>query len=182
MLGLLGYGVVRALTGDLPSVRTASQNGRPRHGEEALGLLLVLRAFASGSVALTGTEAVSNGVPSFRPPEARNAKTTLMAMGILFATIFLGISFLASRLGIVPDPEEVESVNSILTRALVGHGGYFYLVQFATSLFADPGRQHRVQRVPAPGVDPGPGSLPTAAVFLPRRPPRLHRRHRFPGV
>jgi amino acid transporter len=133
MLGLLGYGLVRALTGDLPAY-TPPPEWTTAHGEEALGLLLVLRAFASGSVALTGTEAVSNGVPAFQPPEPRNAKTTLVTMGLLFATIFVGISYLAGRLGIVPDPDEVESVNSILTRALVGHGWYFYLVQFATSL------------------------------------------------
>jgi amino acid transporter len=133
MLGLLAYGIAKALAGDLPDYQPPPA-WEAAHGSQALGLFLVLRAFASGSVALTGTEAVSNGVPAFKPPEARNAQTTLLAMGALFATIFVGISFLAGRLGIVPDPDEVESVNSILTRALVGHGWYFYLVQFSTSL------------------------------------------------
>ncbi|MDF3040304.1 MAG: hypothetical protein K0Q71_3010 [Thermomicrobiales bacterium] len=133
MLGLLGYGIVRAVTGTLPDY-TPPPAWLEAHEAAPLTLLLILRAFASGSVALTGTEAVSNGVPSFKPPEVRNAQVTLVAMGALFATIFLGISFLAGQLGIVPDPEEVESVNSVLTRALVGEGPYFYLVQFATAL------------------------------------------------
>jgi amino acid transporter len=133
MLGLIGYGLVRAATGTLPDY-TPPQAWVDAHPAAPLTLLLLLRAFASGSVALTGTEAVSNGVPSFKPPEVRNAQITLVAMGLLFGTIFLGIGFLAGRLGIVPDPEEVESVNSVLTRALVGEGWYFYLVQFSTAL------------------------------------------------
>ncbi len=133
MLGLLGYGLVRAVTGTLPDYAPPPA-WIEAHEAAPLTLLLILRAFASGSVALTGTEAVSNGVPSFKPPEVRNAQITLVAMGALFATIFLGISFLAGQLGIVPDPHEVESVNSVLTRALVGDGYYFYLVQFATAL------------------------------------------------
>ncbi len=133
MLGLLGYGLVRTASGTLPDY-TPPADWIEGHAAEPLALLLILRAFASGSVALTGTEAVSNGVPAFKPPEVRNAQVTLVAMGALFATIFLGISFLAGRLGIVPDPDEVESVNSVLTRALVGHGWYYYLIQFSTAL------------------------------------------------
>ena len=133
MLGLLGYGMIRAVTGNMPDY-TPPANWLEGHGTEPLALLLILRAFASGSVALTGTEAVSNGVPAFKPPEVRNAQTTLVTMGVLFATIFLGISYLAGRLGVVPDPSEVESVNSVLTRALVGEGWYYYLVQFSTAI------------------------------------------------
>lgn len=133
MLGMLGYGIARALTGTLPDY-TPPPEWISAHEAAPLTLLLVLRAFASGSVALTGTEAVSNGVPAFKPPEVRNAQITLVLMGIIFAVIFLGISYLAGQLEIVPDPHEVESVNSVLTRVLVGEGWYFYLVQFATAL------------------------------------------------
>ena len=105
--------------------------GGPRRGAR---LLLILRAFASGSVALTGTEAVSNGVPAFKPPEARNAQIVLISMGAFFAAIFLGISFLAAQLGILPDPTEEETVISQLARALVGASPYHYLVQFSTAL------------------------------------------------
>jgi amino acid transporter len=133
MLGLLGYGTVRAATGNLPEY-TPPPDWVDANAAGSLSVLLILRAFASGSVALTGTEAVSNGVPAFRPPEVRNAQRALLAMGVLFATIFLGISILAQQLGIVPDPEEVESVNSLLTRALVGEGWCFYLIQLSTAL------------------------------------------------
>ena len=69
---------------------------------QAVGLLLILRAFASGSVALTGTEAVANGVPAFKPPEPVNAAKTLTAMAILLAVLFIGITFVADSFGIVP--------------------------------------------------------------------------------
>ncbi|MBI2941321.1 MAG: APC family permease, partial [Chloroflexi bacterium] len=133
LLGLLAYGLYRFATGALPTFEPPAEwlvELRP----EPFAILLVLRAFASGSVALTGTEAVSNGVPAFKPPEARNAQITLVAMGATFLTIFLGISFLSSRIGIVPDPRELETVNSQLTRLLVGTGTYYYLVQVATAV------------------------------------------------
>ena len=101
---------------------------------EPLGLLLILRAFSSGAVALTGTEAVSNGVPAFKPPEVRNAQTVIVLMGTGFAIIFLGIGFLGGQLGIVPDPTEQETVLSQLTRTFVGTGAYYLLVQITTAL------------------------------------------------
>src|SRR5215218_3489799 len=64
-------------------------------GTKALGLMMLLRAFSSGAVALSGVEAVSNGVPSFRKPEARNAATTLAIMGGILGTCFIGVSVLA---------------------------------------------------------------------------------------
>jgi amino acid transporter len=134
IFGLLAYGLWLFATGGLPTY-VAPAEWREAHGVEALGLLLVLRAFASGSVALTGTEAVSNGVPAFKPPEARHAQIVLILMGIFFGTIFLAISFLAMQLGIVPDPSEQETVVSLLTGTLVGAGSpYHYLVQISTAL------------------------------------------------
>ena len=135
IFGLLAY---RRLAGRSPAHcrhYTAppgwTDGGRP----QGLGLLLILRAFAAGSVALTGTEAVSNGVRPSRPPEARNAGMVLILMGELFGAIFLGISFLASQIGIVPDPTEQETVISQLTRTLVGAGTPFhYLIQLSTAL------------------------------------------------
>lgn len=134
MFGLLAWGLWLAAQGALPAY-VAPESWHEAHGDEALGLFLILRAFASGSVALTGTEAVSNGVPAFRPPEARHAGQVLIIMGACFASIFLATSFLASQLGIVPDPSEQETVISQLTRTLVGEGSpYHYLVQLATAL------------------------------------------------
>jgi amino acid transporter len=132
--GLLVFGIWQVVTGTLPDY-SPPPAWLEEHGAEGLGLLLILRAFASGSVALTGTEAVSNGVPAFRPPETKNAGLVLILMGTFFASIFLGISFLSSQLGIVPDPSEQETVISQLTRTLVGAGTpYHYLIQIATAL------------------------------------------------
>ena len=134
ILGLLGYGLYRFATGDLPAY-AAPDSWRPVEGAQALGIILILRAFASGSVALTGTEAVSNGVPAFRPPEWRRAQRVLIVMGASFGVIFLGMSFLAGQIGILPDPSEAQTVVSQLTAVLVGAGTpYHYFVQISTAL------------------------------------------------
>src|SRR3989449_8445675 len=91
IFALLAYGLFRAATGTLPEY-PAPRAWRDAAAIEPLGILLVLRAFASGSVALTGVEAVSNGVPAFKPPEWRNAQVVLMLMGSFFGAIFLGMS------------------------------------------------------------------------------------------
>ena len=132
--GLLAFGLWRAFAGTLP-VYHPPPAWAAHEATQGLGLLLILRAFASGSVALTGTEAVSNGVPAFKPPEWRHAGAVLILMGTFFGTIFLGISFLASHLGIIPDPTEHETVISQITRLLVGGGTpYHYLIQISTAL------------------------------------------------
>jgi len=134
IVGLLAFGLFRYVTGTMPEYHApaawlAAQQAEP------LGILLILRAFSSGSVALTGTEAVSNGVPAFKPPEPRNAQRVLIMMGLFFGSIFLGMSFLASQLGILPDPTEQETVISQLTRTFVGAGTpYHYLVQVSTAV------------------------------------------------
>ena len=133
MLGLLAYGMYRLATDTLPDY-VAPPDWEAAAGAEGLGLLLILRAFASGSVALTGTEAVSNGVPAFKAPEARHAQRVLMLMAMCFATIFIGISFLAGHLEILPDPHEEKTVISQVARLLVGDGPYLYLVQLSTAL------------------------------------------------
>ena len=134
IFGLLGYGLFRFATGSLPAFSATAGLGQAQ-GIEALGLLLILRAFASGSVALTGVEAVSNGVPAFKPPESKNARVVLIAMGSLFGAIFLGMSFLAGQLGIMPNPSEQETVISQLAGALAGNSSPFhYLVQLSTAL------------------------------------------------
>jgi len=133
VLGLIGYGLARYLSGGLPEY-VAPQGYEAEAGAGPLTVLLVLRAFASGAVALTGTEAVSNGVPAFQRPEVRNARITLVVMGLLFATIFLGFSFLADELAILPAPDEAETVNSQIARTLIGDGPVFYLIQLSTAL------------------------------------------------
>jgi amino acid transporter len=133
IFGLLLFGLIRFASGTMPDyIPPAGWNTDTI--VEPLGLLLILRAFSSGAVALTGTEAVSNGVPAFKPPEVRNAQTVIMLMGTGFAIIFLGIGFLGGQLGIVPDPSEQETVLSQITRTFVGTGPYYLLVQIATAL------------------------------------------------
>lgn len=135
VIGLIGFGLVRATTGTLPHYEAPEAWRQTAEAGEALGILLLLRAFASGAVALTGTEAVSNGVPAFRPPEWRRAQVVLVVMGACFATIFIGMSFLATQLGVVPDPSEQETVLSQVTRTLVGaETPIHFTVQLATAL------------------------------------------------
>jgi hypothetical protein len=134
MYVLLAIGIGQFLGGSLPHYEVPA-GWDEAHGSQALGILLILRAFASGSVALTGTEAVSNGVPAFKPPEARHAGQVLLLMGTFFATIFLGLSFLAGQLGVAPDPSEQETVVSQITRTIMGAGTPFHvLMQISTAL------------------------------------------------
>jgi amino acid transporter len=136
VLGMLAFGIVGLATGFVPEYTPPADwlEAESAGTAGALGLLLILRAFSSGAVALTGTEAISDGVPAFKPPEWRNARTTLTSAAILFGTLFVGISFLVSSLGIIPDPDEKQTVLSILTRHLTGDGWYLILVQVATAL------------------------------------------------
>jgi amino acid transporter len=103
---------------------------------EPLGVLLIIRAFASGSVALTGTEAIANGVPAFKPPEARNAATTLSIVAILLAVLFMGITFVAYNFGIVAiDEPTTKTVISQVAALAYGDGSVgFYLFQAFTAL------------------------------------------------
>jgi amino acid transporter len=133
MGGLLLYGIARVVTGDVPAA-AVPPTPFTTEATEALGVFLILRAFASGSVALTGAEAVANGTPSLRKPEARNGVITVLIMGTIFGSIFVAITFLASVIGVVPDQNEAETLNSVLTRSLVGTGPYYYLVQISTSV------------------------------------------------
>ncbi|MHB8926850.1 MAG: APC family permease [Bacillota bacterium] len=97
-----------------------------------LSLFVVLRAFASGCAAMTGVEAISNGVPAFKEPESHNAATTLTWMAIILATMFIGISLLAVAFGIRPSGEE--TVISQIARVAFGRGVLYYAVQFSTAL------------------------------------------------
>jgi amino acid transporter len=103
---------------------------------QPLGLLLILRAFSSGSVALTGTEAIANGVPAFKPPEPRNAATTLTVVAIILAVLFIGITFVAYNFGIVPvDEPATKTVISQVAALTFGDGSVaFYLFQAFTAL------------------------------------------------
>ena len=129
-LGVLIYGAFLMFTSGLPTYTPPdSAQSLLAQPTETVGLLLLLRAFSSGAVALTGIEAISNGVPYFKPQETSNARRTLVVMAVIFGTLFLGIAFFAGRLGVVADPNEVETVLSQVTRTLVGRGPVYALVQ-----------------------------------------------------
>ncbi|MFN2159480.1 MAG: APC family permease [Anaerolineales bacterium] len=93
---------------------------------------LLLRAFAGGCTALTGIEAISNGTQAFKPPEAQNAIKTMVAMGIMAMSLFVGITFLSTRISIIPT--EMESVLSQMTRYIAGNNLLYYWVQFFTAM------------------------------------------------
>jgi amino acid transporter len=125
---LVAWGVVGTIFDLLPE---APYQPHPP-GLEGVGLFLILRAFASGCAALTGVEAVSDGVPAFRPPEARNARVVLTWLGLILILLFIGITYLAYDLGIVP--REHETVVSQIARHVFGGGLVYYEIQFVTML------------------------------------------------
>lgn len=99
---------------------------------EGLTLFLLLRAFSSGCTALTGVEAISNGVPTFRNPASRNAATTMIWMACMLGGLFLGITFLAYTYGLVP--REEETLISQIARISLGGGVLYYFMQVVTML------------------------------------------------
>jgi amino acid transporter len=102
---------------------------------QPLTAILILRAFAAGAVALTGTEAIATGVPAFKPPEAKNAAATLTVMAGLLGVLFIGITFLAVNLALSPIDHPVkETVISQVARGVYGDGALFYLFQAFTAL------------------------------------------------
>jgi len=130
LLTLVAVGTWQALTGavhQVAPVAPMASIGQP------LTVFLLLRAFSNGCTAMTGVEAVSNGVPAFRPPEARNAAATMVIMAVLAIAMFVGITLLAQRYGIIPS--EHETVVSQLARGVFGGRGVpYYLIQTATML------------------------------------------------
>ncbi len=134
ILGIVAWGLVQSATGNLAPYNPPPEWLEPETGVQALTLLLLLRAFSQGAVALTGVEAVSDGVPAFKPPEWRNARTTLTWAAAIFGILFLGIAYLSATIGLVPDPTEQQTVLSQLVRQIAGEGWILILAQVATSL------------------------------------------------
>jgi len=104
------------------------------HASQAIGLWLLLRAFAAGCTALTGIEAISDGVQAFRPPEAKNAAATLTTMVIILVTMFIGITYLAHLHGAVPNELTHETIISQVARTVFGVGPAYTFIQIATAL------------------------------------------------
>ena len=126
---MLATGFIKCL-GGCPVAESA---GTHVESKQALTLFLLLRAFAAGTTALTGVEAISNGVPAFRFPQSRNAATTLGIMGAMSISMFIGISVLANRTRVVATEEMDRTVVADIAHAVFGGGFMFFVVQIMTA-------------------------------------------------
>lgn len=129
---LVGYGLFRVYFGHIGHVHFDPEHfDGARFAGGNLGLFLILKGFSSGAVALTGVEAISNGVPAFERPESKNAATTLMWMAFILGGLFFGTAVLAHHLQ--PYPSHDETVFSQMGRAVLGDGPLYVILQFATA-------------------------------------------------
>ena len=136
LLGIAVMLVVGFVRNALNGFEVAEPNPDVVEGAGAVTVLLILRAFASGCAALTGVEAISDGVPAFKPPEWRNARTTLTVMIGMLAVMFAGITFLAHQYGaapLSPHGDGYETVVSQIARSVFGGtNAAYYFIQFST--------------------------------------------------
>ncbi len=133
---MIGLGAFRIIV--LGDTRAPSPEALAAMSEttQSVGIIVLLRAFASGAVALTGTEAIATGVPAFQPPESRNAATTLMVMAGVLGVLFVGITFLATNFGVLPvdGPERQTVIAQVAAIVFGGDSIGFYLFQGFTAL------------------------------------------------
>ena len=135
MLAMIVIGLI-----ELPSIHATGPiiNPSPPAHLETFGLFLLLRAFAGGCTAMTGIEAISNGIQAFKPPESRNASITLSWMAALLAVMFLGSSWLAVQLHVVPMDVADHGYKTVLAliceKVFGGHSPFLYALQIFTAL------------------------------------------------
>lgn len=133
IISMIGLGIYKISNGTLtPELLQTPSKKLLDNPTTTIGILLVLRAFSAGCSALTGVECVANSVPVFQKPEVKNAKQTLLMMIFLLMAMFLGITYIADFLGVVP--LEQESVLSQISRVVFGNGMFYYVLQAATAL------------------------------------------------
>jgi amino acid transporter len=128
-LGLLiGWGLFQlTLGGGLPHVQSL-----PSQPVEAVSAFLILRAFAGGCTAMTGVEAIANGVPAFEPPETRNAASTLVILAVMLGALFLGVVTVGNAIGAVPSAQA--SVIAQIGQTVAGGNPLFYVVQISAAI------------------------------------------------
>src|SRR5262249_55354565 len=168
---LLGWGIYQLMMGNLPTIHET--HGMVPFGHQVDGALflgasvyVIMHAFASGGAAVTGVEAVSNGVPAFRKPEWKNARTTLVIMGSLLGVMFLGVSLLAGHLHATPYVEGTPTVISQVGDFVYGPSAFgrllYYCLQAGTMLIL-------VLAANTSFADfPRLGSVPPGGNFMPR--------------
>jgi amino acid transporter len=124
---LIVFSAYRFMTGQVVAIAPIAQESYP-----AIPIFLILRAFASGCSALTGIEAISNGIPIFKEPAQRNAKITMIWMSTILGVLFLSMTVLCRVYGIIP--KEGETAVSLLSHAVFGENIMYYIVQASTAL------------------------------------------------
>ncbi|MDN5895610.1 MAG: APC family permease [Nocardioides sp.] len=144
VLGMCGLGLVRMITGTLPDVESASLRIVPAPGYEkqltTLALVFLLaRAFSSGCAALTGVEAISNGVPAFRRPKSKNAATTLLMLGLIAISMMMSIILLARQMGLkYVDPHDIDRLRyADGTQVPSDYDQHGAIAQIARAVFSD---------------------------------------------
>lgn len=137
LLLLLGTGFYRVFVehlGPIPEKLLSAEAIETSRLHKDLGLYMLLRAFSSGAVALSGVEAVSNGVPAFRQPESKNAANTLVWMGVILGTCFLGVSVLAAKLKPFRGESDGNGLGLMAQHIFGGKGGLFWMLMVGTFL------------------------------------------------
>jgi amino acid transporter len=143
VLGMCAYGFAEYLVGDLPMAESASYDLTPAPGygdamTTAALVFLLARAFSSGCAALTGVEAISNGVPAFRRPKSRNAATTLLMLGMIAITMMLSIILLAKQMGVqIVDPGDIDRLTINGQPLPAGFDQHPLIAQLADAIFHD---------------------------------------------
>src|SRR5262245_50127740 len=129
---MIGIGLVNIVTGQAHPIDTPNAE---ELGAAELSVFLLLKAFAGGSVALTGVEAIANGVPAFKPPESKNAANTMTAMAVLLGILFIGITVVANAYQVLPTVGDIPTTVSLVAASVFGYGTLlFVLFQLATAL------------------------------------------------
>ncbi len=133
---LIVWGLIRYATGSIQALPVDQAHlDLVTGGDVALATsasaFLLARAFSSGAVALSGVEAISNGIPAFRPPESRNAATTLTWTGTILAVLFFGVAVLTARLRPTLSPDQ--TILSIMGHEVFGSGAMYWVLQAATA-------------------------------------------------
>jgi len=126
MFATLGVGMVKYFTGSLGLVVDPPEMVHAGSVLTVITPFLILHAFSSGTAALTGIEAISNGITAFKEPRSKNASITLTWMAVILSTLFLGISFLAMKMAAIPS--EIETVISQMARTVFNGQGFFYII------------------------------------------------------
>jgi amino acid transporter len=143
ILGMCAYGLLELATGDLPNVASASLEMVPEPGyDDSLTtfalLFLLARAFSSGCAALTGVEAISNGVPAFRKPKSRNAATTLLLLGAIAISMMISVIVLAKQMGLqLVDPSDLDRLRRDGEPLPAGYDQHTVIAQLAEAIFHD---------------------------------------------